>query len=162
TDLIHPSVTFFLIQATARPAPGDDIDSDNDGVPDGSEFATWTVLDSVGVLDADGTGDIAYGLVNFRRDSAPGSTAKASGLIVPLSFTPRYIARSPTIRSPGTNWIAGDALEGTAPNWKLGTAAYTFPKQLAGAALDHLGRPNFGAADLTEKLLLSEVLVNPP
>jgi hypothetical protein len=61
-----------LIQTTNALVLGADIDSDNDAVPDGV-FTNWTVLDSVGVLDNDGLGDIAYGAINFRRDASPGS-----------------------------------------------------------------------------------------
>ena len=59
TELEGGSFTFFLIQTTNPPAIGVDIDANNDGIPDGTDFASWTVLESVGVLDDDGLGDIA-------------------------------------------------------------------------------------------------------
>src|SRR6266487_4460215 len=65
TELEDASCTFFLVSTTNTPSIGDDIDSDNDGRPDGPEFAGWTILDSVGVLDNGGLGDIAYGAINF-------------------------------------------------------------------------------------------------
>src|SRR6266571_8572906 len=40
TDLEHASVTFFLLQSTNLPVPGTDIDANNDGVPDGAQFAS--------------------------------------------------------------------------------------------------------------------------
>src|SRR5207247_1103297 len=51
TEMENASCTFFLIQTDQEPSIGDDIDSDNDGTPDGSNFASWTILDSVGILD---------------------------------------------------------------------------------------------------------------
>ena len=146
TDLENPSVTFFLIQTTNSPAPGADIDSDNDGAPDGPVFASWTILDSVGVLDGDGPGDVAYGAINFRRSTAPGNGAVAAGTIVPVTFTPSYVGRAGnSTGSAAADWVAGDNLAGAAPNWILGSVANTHPAALAGAPLNHLGGPNFGA-----------------
>lgn len=154
TDLENPSVTFMLVQSAVAPSIGDDIDSNNDGTPDGPVFASWTVLDSVGVLDADGAGDIAYGAINFRRSASPGNGAMASGVIVPVDFTPAYIGRSGnTSGSAGADWVAGDSLGGSAPNWLLGTTTNTTPPSFAGEALDHIGAPNFGAPAVPGVLL---------
>src|SRR5205085_1498311 len=49
TDLENGSATFFLIQSSAAPAIGTDIDSDNNGVLDPPTFAAWTILDSIGM-----------------------------------------------------------------------------------------------------------------
>src|SRR4051812_29854210 len=65
TDLENGSTTYFLIQATSPPLIGADIDPDNDGNPDGPTFASWTIFDSIGILDDSGLGDIAYGAINF-------------------------------------------------------------------------------------------------
>jgi hypothetical protein len=94
------------------------------------------VLDSVGVLDADGAGDCAYGAINFRRNTSPGNGATASGVIVPVGFTPSYVGRtSNSFGSGSAAWVASDNLGGTAPNWRLGSAANTVPTSFAGAAL---------------------------
>lgn len=132
TDLEHPSVTFMLIQTTNAPVPGADIDPDNSGVPHGTNDAGWTVLDSVGVLGAHGFGDIAYGAINFRRNTVPGNGATAPGIIVPVGFTPSYVGRfSNTVGSAAADWVASDSLGGTAPNWTLGSAANTSPARFA-------------------------------
>src|SRR6185436_9862059 len=142
TDLENGSATYFLIQAPAPPAIGADIDSDNDGVPDGPLFGSWTLLDSVGILDDSGLGDIAYGAINFRRNPA----ATASGTIVSVSFNPDYVARSNnSVGSASAAWLTGSTLLGTAPNWTLGTTANTVPAAFAGLQLNHIGGPNFGA-----------------
>ena len=154
TDVENPSVTFFLIQTAGSINVGDDIDADNNGVPDGLIFGGGTVLDSVGVLDADGAGDFGYGAINFRRNTSPGNGAGATGVIVPVSFTPSYVGRaSNTVGSASSAWVASDNLGGAAPDWTLGLTTNTAPMSFAGAALNHLGAPNFGAPALPGVLL---------
>jgi hypothetical protein len=141
------STTFFLVNANTAPSPGDDIDEDDDGAPDGDVYATWAVLDSVGVLDNNGWGDFAYGQLNFRRSEAPGSTAVATGTIVPLGFTPGYVARIKNSTNTGpADWLAADELGGVAPRWTL-LAGQTYPASSKGM-LNHVGAPNFGGAKL--------------
>lgn len=154
-DLEGASVTFFLLQSVNAPALGADIDADDDGLPDGATFASWNILDSVAALDSDGAGDIGYGRINFRRASPPGSGATvASGTIVPVDFTPQYVARSGhTTNWAAASWVAGDSLAGSAPNWSLHSSA-TVPLGFANLALNHLGSPNFGAANLPGVVVL--------
>jgi hypothetical protein len=153
TDLEDASCTFFLVQTANAPAINDDIDLNNDGTPDGPEYASWLVLDSVGVLDNSGLGDIAYGTINFRRDSVQGRTATASGVIVPVPFTPQYVGRNGnTTGSLVGTWVASDSVGGALPTWTLGvnsgTSTNTVPSNRSGAPLNHHGSPNFGAADI--------------
>lgn len=141
-DLENGSATFFLIQSTNSPLIGADIDSDNNGLPDGPDYASWTILDSIGVLDNDGLGDIAYGAINFRRNP----NALASGTVVSVSFNPSYIGRTGnTTGSLASAWVASDNLGGTAPNWTLGPTTSTVPSNFGGMPLNHIGAPNFGA-----------------
>jgi len=145
TELENGSVTFFLVQSPTAPSIGADIDSDDDGVPDGSLVGSWTILDSIGVLDDSGAGDIAYGAINFRRNPA----ATASGNIVQISFTPDYVGRvGNSTDSAIASWAASSSLGGLAPNWTLGSAANTAPASMALAPLNHIGGPNFGAPPL--------------
>ncbi|HXG46282.1 MAG TPA: hypothetical protein VNO52_01560, partial [Methylomirabilota bacterium] len=141
-ELKNASVTFLLVQAPDEPEPGDDLDADNDGTLDPAAVGTWTILDSVGVLDNGGQGDIAYGRINFRRNPA----ATASGTVVNLDFTPGYVARTGNT----TGWAAADwvasAVAGADADLTLGNSGNTAPAGFAGRALDHLGLPNFGAA----------------
>lgn len=146
-ELENASCTFLLIQTMNTPAIGEDIDIDNDGVPDGS-FTNWLVLDSVGVLDGNSEEDRAYGKINFRRTppSAPGGGTE---VIVP--FSPNYIGRNGnTTGWADTNWVASDNLLGKPPAFFLGsnsakTGTNTFPYKLSKAALNHIGGPNFKA-----------------
>lgn len=152
TELENASATFFLIRSVVPPALSQDIDVNDDGVPD-SAFTNWVVLDSVGLLDADGRGDIAYAAINFRRNQAPGNSALASGTIVPISFTPSYIGRSSnTVGSAAADWVAGD-IEGSPPTWLLDNTD-TFPAAYASRPLSHIGSPNFGAGTIKGLVLI--------
>lgn len=149
TDLENPSLTLLLGQATVLPTVGEDLDRDNDGVLDGPVWETWQVLDSLGILDADGAGDVAYGPLCFRRNAPPGNGALALGTVIAVDFTPGYVARrGNTIGSNPEAWVAGDHPVGELPAWRVGDSGSTFPAEAAGWPLDHLGRPNFGAAEL--------------
>jgi len=141
TDLENGSSTFFLIQSTNFPTINSDIDADDNGTPDGALYASWTIIDSVAVLDNDGPGDVGYGKINFRRNSA---ATVAAGTIVPVSFTPAYVARTTnTTNWAAGSWVAGD-VDGLAPNWSLEDGD-TSPPEFAGRALNHIGGPNFDA-----------------
>jgi predicted extracellular nuclease len=142
TDIENASVTFFLIQAATAPTLTDDIDSDNNGTPDGSVYAGWTILDSVSVLDNDGAGDYAYGDIVFRQNAAAGALPQATVVSTP-TFTAGYVGRSgDTTGFAAADWAASDSLVGTAPNWSLGVTT-TVPVTLAGRALNHIGSTNF-------------------
>jgi hypothetical protein len=151
-EIENASCTFFLIQTIVKPDIGDDIDSDNDGGADGV-FTNWFVLDSVGALDNSGTGDIAYGRINFRSDKPPGDGAMVppGTTVVPVPFAPGYVGRNGnTTDGEGTNWIASDNLIGKPPLCFLGgnsasSGTNTFPYKRSKAALNHLGAPNFRA-----------------
>jgi hypothetical protein len=143
TEIENGSATYFLIQSSAAPVIGADIDPDNNGAPDGPTYATWIILDSVGVLDDSGLGDIAYGAINFRRNAS----ATASGVVVSIGFNADYVGRAGnTTGSAAADWIASSSLGGAAPSWSLGSSGNTVPSGQAAAALNHIGGPNFGAA----------------
>lgn len=144
TDIENASVTYILIQAATAPTLGDDIDSDNNGAPDGSVYAGWTILDSVSVLDNDGAGDFAYGDIVFRQNPAAGALPLATVVETP-AFTAGYVGRSgDTTGFAAADWVASDSLGGAAPNWTLGVTT-TEPVAFAGRALDHIGSTNFPA-----------------
>ncbi|RME94651.1 MAG: DUF3616 domain-containing protein, partial [Verrucomicrobia bacterium] len=153
-EIENPSLTFFLIEAPERPEPGQDIDANDDGQPDGEVFAGWKVWDSVGVLDSDGLGDFAYGAVNFRRMDWPGNTAGAGGIVVSVPFTPGYLARRAHSAAPDANdWVASDHPQGEPPDWTVGAPQATWPAGYAAKPLDSPGGPNFGAPAVPGVLL---------
>lgn len=144
-DIENGSATYFLVQTGEEPSVGDDLDADDDGVPDAEFFLTWNIFDSVGVLDNDGLGDIGYGAIHFRRNSA----AQATNTVVEVHFTPDYVARrgNSTGHEP-EDWVCGGSLDGEAPNFMLGEGNDTEPPTMSGELLNHVGGPNFGAAEM--------------
>lgn len=167
TELENASATFFLIQSDVEPEVGDDIDANDDGTLDGTNVVSWVILDSVGVLDSDGDGDIAYGKINFRRDTAPGNQATAGNTVVSVPFTPGYVGRNGnTTDWAATNWVASANLSGKPPNFFLGknstsltVGTNTTPLNRSKAALNHIGGPNFKAA-VTPSVILRQTGTN--
>ncbi|BAY79401.1 Na-Ca exchanger/integrin-beta4 (plasmid) [Nostoc linckia NIES-25] len=142
TDIENGSVSFLLIQTGTSPTLANDIDSNNDGIADGSIYSNWSVLDSVSVLDGTSTTDRAYGSIVFRKGSTSGSVP-TNATVVNTSFIPGYVGRSgDTTGSTASDWV-GSVITGTAPNFTLGTAANTSPGSFAEQPLNHIGDINF-------------------
>ena len=158
TELENPSATFFLIQASEEPEIDDDIDTDNDSIPDGPIFGGWTVLDSVGVVDSDGVDDTAYGQINFRRDPGDAAPRPLPGVTVTLPFSADYVGRNGnTTGSTEVDWVASGNLQGRLPKWRLGInsrlGTNTYPAIRSGQLLGHIGAPNFAAPTLPSVLV---------
>lgn len=148
TDIENASVTFMLGRSDSPILIGQDLDSDNDGYLDPAFLEEVEIWDSVGILDTDGAGDIAYGDINFRRISPPGNGATAHKTIVPLGFTPTYVARlANSTGFKASDWVVSEVPPPASPDseFLLGDGNHTFPISLAGARLNHFGAPNFGA-----------------
>lgn len=128
TDIENASVTFMLIRTTTPPTLSDDIDSDNDGTPDGPVFSGWTILDSVGMTDA--SSDKAYGAHNFLNFNSSGG----------------YLART---GYGATDWLAS-VPSGTAPNFQTGSL--TSPASQGNKPINTLGtfNTNFGQSAVPE------------
>ncbi len=142
TDIENGSVSFFLIQTGTAPILSNDIDSNNDGIADGAAYSSWTVLDSVSVLDGTSTTDRAYGSIVFKKGSTSGSVP-TNATVVNTSFIPGYVGRSgDTTGSTASDWVTS-LITGTAPNFTLGTVANTSPGNFAEQPLNHIGNTNF-------------------
>jgi len=158
-ELNNGSCTFFLIQTANEPSVDDDIDSDNNGTPDGTDFSSWTVLDSVGIIDGDSSDDLAYGSINFCKNKTE------FGTVVSVPFSPGYVARNGnTTDWIATNWVVSDNLLGKPPSFFLGgnstsTGTNTFPYKRSKAALNHPGGPNF-KAPVIPSVILRETKTN--
>ncbi|MBG1243184.1 beta strand repeat-containing protein [Nostoc sp. NZL] len=140
TNIENGSVSFFLIQSTTAPTLSNDIDSDNDGIADGSVYSNWIVLDSVSALDG-GTTDIAYGSIVFRNNAK--GTVPTNATFVDTLFIAGYVGRSgDTTGSTGSDWVAS-LTSGTVPNLILGNVSNTSPENFAGQPLNHIGDTNF-------------------
>ncbi|MEK0449220.1 MAG: Trifunctional nucleotide phosphoesterase protein YfkN precursor [Verrucomicrobiota bacterium] len=132
--------TFMIVKAPSAPLLTDDIDANNDGTGDGAVFSSWTVLDSIGIHDASNAADRVYGAVNF---GSPGAPASSGGAVTALSFVPQYVTRKDgTIGQTASDWIVGQTLE-SSPDFYTLVAGSVFPDSIGGAALNHIGAPNF-------------------
>lgn len=149
-DIENESASFLLIQTGFAPSLSDDIDSNDDGTPDGSVYSGWTVLDSVAILDA-GITDTAYGSIVFRNGTS-GALIQSGATVVNTSFIAAYVGRTGnTTGSTASDWVAG-TVNGSAPNWTLGTGTNTSPGSLAGRSLNHIGSTNFPPANTAPTL----------
>lgn len=135
----RPSTSFFLISAATAPVVGTDIDSvgNNDGVPDGSEHAGWTILDSIAL--ADNANDKTYAALNFRVG------AGSVGTTVVLSVRAWYAGRyGDSFGALPASWVASGPLGGSNPNFLL-SAANVYPSGMGGKPLNHIGGSNVWA-----------------
>ena len=138
TDIENATTTFILAQSPVAPVTTDDIDSDNNGTPDGAFYAGLTINDSIGILDTSAV-DAVYGEFNI----CDGSSGSATGTRQNDTITAGYVARrGNTTGSTGADWVATEILNGTAPNFRLGIETDTFPDSWAGAQLNHIGAAN--------------------
>ena len=121
TDLYVGSETFFLITTGTAPTLATDIDADNNGTPDGAAFSSWTILDSVGILDGSAAGDFAYGQINFKNSAGGGVGVTNT---VSSAFTPLYVARIETSTGylGSQDWVAAGGFGGAVPNLTFSTS----------------------------------------
>lgn len=148
TAIENASATFMLIRTSTPPTLSNDIDSNNDGVPSGSVYNGWTILDSVGVVDAtnvNGEGDTAYGRINFVNSRGAGRVPDGS-TAVRFGSTAQYVARtSENTGYAAADWVGSLNFAGAPPVFLLGNSGVTRPTSFADAPLDHVGGPNFVA-----------------
>jgi hypothetical protein len=106
-DIENGSNTYILGFGTP-PAQGTDIDTDNDGVIDGTPFASFTVVDAVAILENDGAANVGYaddfGFENLGPFAGP----------VPDAHTPDAIHRIFDVDGNAFGWVGGD-VAGTNP-----------------------------------------------
>lgn len=130
----RPSTSFFLVSAASAPTPGADIDSNNDGVPDGAEWAAWTLIDSVAL--ADNANDKTYAALNFR----PGTSTV--GTTVSMAVRAWYAGRfGDSFGVAATAWVDSGPLGGANPNFLL-SATNAVPAGVASKPLNHIGASN--------------------
>ena len=141
TDIEDASVTFMVIQTGTAPTLTSDIDTDDNGTPDGATFTGWSVIDSIGALDGSATTDRTYGAINYSNNT--GTPGSAPGTPILVAFTASYLGRSGnTTGSTAADWVASGALGGAQPNWTL-SATETEPIAFANQPLNHIGTTNF-------------------
>lgn len=94
-DMENGSQTYILCHGGA-PLLGSDIDTDNDGIVDGTPFAGMTIVDAIGLLDTTVTGDYSYSDDFGFATLGPG-----------LGFDSNAIYRLRTSNGGPAGWTAG-------------------------------------------------------
>jgi len=165
-ELEGQSQTFLLVEATTAPSSSDDIDSDDDGTPDGTPYTDWTILDSFSLLkDNDSSGlAYAYAPIGFLEDDeaqADPTLLAPSGanIVVTTGAQFDYAARVGTSTGAAltndettSDWYGGDLPSGNLPNWVISsssTGIKAYPSTFGGVALDHIGAENPSANTLS-------------
>ena len=135
------STTLFLVRTSTPPVPGDDIDVNDDGIPDGATYNGWTVVDSIGRGDYQTqAGNHVYGAINYIDPT--GTTTALVGTTISTNFTASYLGRSgDTTGSSPTDWVAS-RLQGSNPFWEVSLTKSSQPG-FGGLPLDHMGSTNF-------------------
>tara|TARA_R110002073_G_scaffold108336_2_gene243327 strand:- start:9973 stop:10986 length:1014 start_codon:yes stop_codon:yes gene_type:complete len=156
-ELESQSHTFLLIESTSAPSTSDDIDSDNDGTPDGMPYTDWTILDSIALLrDNDSSGEAyAYSMIGFLEDDTSVTdptlfAPSGANIIVTTGTQFDYVARigsstGSTLTSDAntSDWLGGDLPSGNLPNWTISTTSNrAYPTSFEGSALNHIGSAN--------------------
>ena len=162
-DVESQSHTIMLIQSSTAPSTGDDIDTDDDGIADGSTFTSWTVLDSVALLkDNDSSLEAyAYSQVVFLEDNestTPTVFSPAGATIIATGGTQfDYAGRignstgnALTNDETTSDWVGSDLPSSSTPTmagdfWVMSsssTALRAYPESFEGSSLNHIGGPN--------------------
>ncbi len=159
--------TFMLVESAVAPTTSDDIDSDDNGVADGTPYTSWTILDSGITLakDNDSSGAIyAYSEVIFLEDDAgvdPSPTVFSSPTAVVIETGGTqfdYAGRignstgSLLTSDVATSDWAGGNINSNPPTenggvvWQIGSsssAIRAYPEAIEGDGLDNVGSANF-------------------
>ncbi|WP_299438725.1 T9SS type A sorting domain-containing protein [uncultured Aquimarina sp.] len=179
-ELEGQSHTLLLVQATTAPTTGDDIDSDDDGTPDGTPYTDWTILDSFALLkDNDASAQAyAYAPIGFLEDDAAQAdptlfAPSGANIVVTTGSQFDYAARignstgsALTNDATTSDWYGGDLPSGNLPNWVISTSSTgikAYPSTFAGVALNHIGADNPTAAllSITEQELTANISFYP-
>ena len=155
-EIEDDSVTFMLIQTSTAPTLANDIDSNDDGIADGSVYAGWTVLDSVGVLDG-GIGDVSYASLTFRNGT---NGVAPNGTLVQVDFVSGYAARvGNSIDHFANDWVASETSHNP-PLLRFGTDSY--PDHIPSEEMlsDDLGALNTFSVNIAPVLLMPGSAVN--
>jgi len=149
SDLEQGSVSYLLIEAPAAPTIGTNIDAGGTGTPNGTTYASWNVLDGVGILRAAngfGAPDRTYAPITFKSTSnMTGTTIPGSTVVSTGTWTAGYVGRiAKNTGSSNADWLASQPT-GSNGSFVLGTNS----TQFAGQALNNVGGPNYWAPNET-------------
>ncbi|MFK7736338.1 MAG: cadherin domain-containing protein [Pirellulaceae bacterium] len=141
------SSTYLLIQSETKPELGDDIDSDNDGTPDGP-YSEWEVLDGFATLPwIESTQEQrTYASIAFVEDGVgdghlPGATVIST---TDQAYAGRFGA---SIGYRDGDWISGNTVEESSGSFdfQFQHGIFGTPTQpsFGGEFLDNIGGPNW-------------------
>ncbi len=163
-DVESQSHTIMLIETSTPPETGDDIDSDEDGMPNGTIWEGWTVLDSVALLKDNSqstTLAVAYSTVVFlenNESTTPTVIAPVGATIVSTPGTQfDYAGRigdstgdALTNDETTSDWVGADLPSSSTPAmagdfWVMSSSSSglrAYPESFEGSELNHIGGPN--------------------
>ncbi|MFD2561331.1 T9SS type A sorting domain-containing protein [Aquimarina rubra] len=189
-DIENLSQNWFIVQTTGDtdiPDTSDDLDSMNNGTIDDATFLSWTILDSISLIDDDGAGadgEAAYSsqIVISEPDNsgdANFSTQAGSNIFfLPLnppgtsdaSLPIEYVARvgnstgSTISDSVSSDWlVANISSSGDFPNYTIRSGGSNqidaVPQFYEGESINHIGSENLVPAILsvTEQELTDDI-----
>ncbi len=140
------SNTYLLIESAIPPSLSNDIDSNDDGVPDGA-YLNWTILDGFTVFPwvESVWPQKAYAPIVFQDDGV-GTGMPGATLVVTEALA--YVGRIGQSTGYAANdWLAGNTTEVTSGSWSFqledGIFGVPRPRAYAGRFLDHIGGPNW-------------------
>ncbi len=140
------SNTFLLIKSNVAPLLTNDIDSNDDGTPDGA-YLNWTILDGFTVFHS--TESIwpqkGYAPIVFQQKGV-GTGMPSSTLVQTDALA--YVSRIGKSTGYSENdWVAGNTTEDVSTLWSFqledGIHGIPRPRAYAGRHLDHIGGPNW-------------------
>jgi VCBS repeat-containing protein len=141
------SSTYLLIQSATAPSLTDDIDSNDDGVPDGA-YENWTILDGFSTLlwgESVWT-QRTYAPIVFTEDGVGDSNLPDATVIV--TDQQAYAGRiGNSVGYSPEEWLTGNTVEKDTDQFNFqfqhGTFGAPRPYAFGGRILDHIGAPNW-------------------
>lgn len=147
--------TMFLVNSPTVPSTSGDIDADDDGTPDGDLYNSWTIFDSISIVDNDDfvdDGEFAYSNAIFCRCEGDTSTARvkrpATATVIDMDnrLFDYYGRIGNSSGNTVSDWFAGDlssSVDLTIDNWKLSTGTGgAIPEFFKGQEVDNIGSDN--------------------
>lgn len=138
--------SFLIIQSDIPPSLTDDIDGDNDGLPEGA-YLNWTIIDGVAVFRRTVFTRHAYAPILFTENDEGNS--RRGTVRVPTEEL-SYVGRiGDSVDYDPDNWVAGRTVETESDpgNYQFqlqrGIFGTVRPPAFSGRILDHVGQPNW-------------------
>lgn len=143
-SFVSPSLTFMIVSAASAPVPASDIDTNDDGLRDGSA-AGWTVIDSIGAMGNSATASTSYGRITFStKDDVKSPAGTEKVVLQSLAYVGRVGAST---GNSAQDWVAGNIQDPSTDSvgYRFTFGTFGDPSQLsyAGRQINHVGDYNF-------------------